>query len=343
MKQHYYLSILIFLFISTGCEQEKGGGLDIDALTTTYQTPNTYSTPTQAENNDIDLIWKTFIDYRKAAEGAESFDDVAPYLSSQVLLEMEGVSEETKLFYFGLMMALEGIGTKVKYIKGYQLDQDASIYFSFAEFDGENDVVSSVTMIKEEDGWKIGVLSINNDETVPALWNEDLIASINTDSTGTIGYKDVSMDVLSAIAFKDERENEITFKLFPFTLNRDDLLLHRDGILQPGLLDKKTPDPTKWEDWSPMAMFTIHFDEQGIQTREITNVCLNLNWFEEPNNFNFVCDLTMKSSITLIDLPAQDNGVIRFQATGVTNLTDTYSWDFSITTHLLKLEHVDSN
>lgn len=322
-----FLLICSLCILTLGCTPEA----------TPPQPFDTTNTPATVKHQDL---WDVFVAFHEAAVVATTFDDLGVYLSQSTLDEWASLSIDQKNFMFDFFIASEN--GDIEYLDSYLLDNEALIYVKYSNNPNEpEDIIASIDMTFENGRWRWQGSFIGNDEIVPALWDATLLSQITTYSTGSVIYNGMAMPVASSLAFIDNGLGEITIMLYPFALTSDDIKEHREGYLSTDLFDRPTPNPAFWPTWAPVAMINLHYEPgtTDYSLQAMTNSCINLNWFEEKNTFNFVCDSNIQASIYQFQLPASPNGLFSFGLNGF-NFDSTYQWSITGNASLLTVNHI---
>ena len=286
-------------------------------------------------------IWNAFVAFHDAAKTALSFEDIAPHLAQDVVNDWNTLDPEIQAIVFDIMT--NGEQGDIHYRYSYSLDEDGSIYVLYSNVPNEaEDTMVTIDMILEDGQWRWQGANINNDEVVPSLWDADVIDQLTPYATGSVTYNGMAMPINSSLAFLDTESGEITIVLYPFVLSPNDIKAHRDGYFASGMFDKPSPNTDHWPSWSPLAMVSFYYEPgtYNYSLQNVTNSCLNLNWFEGENTFNFVCDTNVLTSTYQFQLPTQANGVFSFGLDG--NAFDRdYQWSITGTTRLLNIKHIE--
>lgn len=289
-------------------------------------------------------IWDDYLKYRGIMSQAQSIAEIQGVVSATLYNDLIASPQEQQDFFLSTSRDIEN--TPVYYVASYIQGNIAYLYVYYEKLiDTEEDVGVSVIYFSLEDGfWRWNSGNYGNDTVVPGLWDLAVTGAITTGARGSVTFNGIEMPIESGLGFLDRETGEITIMLYPSSLSEEDILLHRDGYLATEMFDKPTPNAGKWADWSPIALLSFYAPEGTVPTMDsMNNTCLNLNWIEERNNFQFLCTTDIQESITGYTLPNQANGSLVVSLRGSTDETlagDRYEWDISIDMSLLTLQHI---
>lgn len=331
-----FISTISLLLLLSGCSIPDGQPLN------TGDTQNqSTSEPVGSVSIKHPDLWSAVENFHSIAGSATTIDDILPLMTESLRSEFMEYDVDLQAIAFDIL-SLSEKDTSIEYLNSFVLEDFGVVYVKYSGIPEEEGPISVAMDMRYEDGeWRYDGSGYNDDDYIESMWEPGFIENIMTSGSGRINYDGMTMPVYSALAFLDKDNQEITILLYPFDLTPDDIWEHRSGYLTNNLFDKPSPNTDLWPDWAPMAMFNLYYDDTS-ETYNITNIsnfCINLNWFEEPNSFNFSCDISFVESTTLFELPTSTRSTLRFAFEGQ-GYDAIYQWNFSGEAELLNIEHV---
>jgi len=333
--------IIVKFIIATHCFLIAG--CDVNENTETHFSSDAGIQNSSVSESEKKILWNVFTKFHNTVNDAKDIEGIKPVLSPDALIQLGSLSAFEQDLIFNLFKDTEN--SSVHLLDAYILDDEAFLYVNYEMIPGEiGGGVNTVKLKNVNGSWYWSSISVNSNDLVQSLWNQDELDTIQTTISGYITYRDITLPLKSAIGFIDRRERNITFVLYPNPLDMKSIKEHRDGIYASGMFDLPSPDISLWPSWSPLALLSLDYDKdtKNYDVESANLGCINLNWIEERNTFNFICDQSIIDSVSSFILPNEKNSVITIHAAG-TAFNGEYSWDLSGDINLLEVNHVEVN